>query len=185
MKKSRGAVLAISLVLLLVLSLIGVTAMRSAAQGEHVANNTRQRDLAFQAAEAALRVGEEFIRTAPPDAFDGNTVGAQPQPVDIGTLDIPTFWLCPFPREDCYNWPGIDPAVNGGARTVTLSTTLGNSQPLYVMEKMAVASSSGGGSLQAGAPVANLPGSTVYRVTARGTGAITDAVVILQSIYRN
>jgi len=57
----RGAVLIAGLMVLLILSLIGVTAMQTSTLEERMANNFAQRDLAFQAAEAGLRDAEGFL----------------------------------------------------------------------------------------------------------------------------
>lgn len=57
-RRQRGGALAIALILLLVMTLLGVQSMRSNIQQERMAANQQDRDLAFQAAEAALRVGE-------------------------------------------------------------------------------------------------------------------------------
>ncbi len=74
----RGAVLAIGLILLAVLTLWGVQAMRSNVSQERMAFNMRERNVAFQAAEAALRVGEA---TGP---FDGSGVPLA-DPMNWGT----------------------------------------------------------------------------------------------------
>ena len=67
-KRQRGVVLAISLIVLLVITLLGVTAMQSTLLQERMAGNTREVSMAFQAAEAALRDGEKVLAalTAPP-----------------------------------------------------------------------------------------------------------------------
>lgn len=53
--RQHGAVLIVSLILLLVMTLIGVFAMRDTILQERMAGNARDRDMAFQAAEGALR----------------------------------------------------------------------------------------------------------------------------------
>lgn len=58
----RGAALVVSLVLLLVVTILGVTSMRTTTLQERMAGNTRDRHLAFQAGEAALRAGEQWLR---------------------------------------------------------------------------------------------------------------------------
>lgn len=58
-RSERGAVLLVSLVMLLLLTLIGLAGMRMAQLEERMAGNLRDRQLAFQAAEAALRAGEQ------------------------------------------------------------------------------------------------------------------------------
>lgn len=58
----RGAILVTALLLLLVLTIIGVTAMQMTRMEERMAGNTRDMNLAFQGAEAGLRDGETLIR---------------------------------------------------------------------------------------------------------------------------
>jgi type IV pilus assembly protein PilX len=67
--RQQGAGLVVGLIILVVLTLLGVQAMRSNVSQERMASNMRERNVAFQAAEAALRVGEA---TGP---FDGSGVG--------------------------------------------------------------------------------------------------------------
>ncbi|MDN5872575.1 MAG: PilX N-terminal domain-containing pilus assembly protein, partial [Nitrococcus sp.] len=56
-----GAVLVVSLLFLLVMTLIGITAMQGVSLEEKMAGNARGGTLALQAAEAALREGEEWV----------------------------------------------------------------------------------------------------------------------------
>jgi type IV pilus assembly protein PilX len=65
LRAQRGAALVTSLVLLLVLTVIGVTAMSMTRMQERMAGNTRDLNLAFQGAEAAIRDGEALIRAQP------------------------------------------------------------------------------------------------------------------------
>jgi type IV pilus assembly protein PilX len=182
MKRSRGAVLVISLVLLLALSLIGVSAMQSATQEEHISGNARQHNLAFQAAEAGLRAGETYLAGMAVGVKTWTTAGLQKTALTIAS-DIATFWLNPNGKIDgtYYDWTGAAPLPNSGSVPVTLDSTL-YAQPRYVIEYLATSYSNS--SLQAGQPVGGLP-VLVYRVTARGTGGTSDAVAILQSIYRH
>ncbi len=61
--RQRGAVLIVSLIFLLLMTLIGVTAMQTTTLQERMAGNMRDQNLAFQAAEAALRQGEVWLAT--------------------------------------------------------------------------------------------------------------------------
>lgn len=61
-RRQRGAVLAISLIFLGVLSLAAMYAMRGSILGEQVAKNIRANEVARQAAETALRYCEDEIR---------------------------------------------------------------------------------------------------------------------------
>lgn len=76
----RGAALVVGLIFLLVMTLIGVAAMRSTGLQERMAGNLRDRSLAFQAGEAALRAGEQWLSIpANLTAADTHTELAAPQ----------------------------------------------------------------------------------------------------------
>ncbi len=57
----RGSALAIALIFLLLMTLLGVSAMRGSNLQERMAGNLRDRNMAFQSAEAALRAGEAWL----------------------------------------------------------------------------------------------------------------------------
>ncbi len=57
----RGAILAVSLVFLIILTLVGVGAMQNTLLEEKMAGNVKDRNLAFQNAESAVREAELFI----------------------------------------------------------------------------------------------------------------------------
>ena len=59
--KQAGSALIVSLVILLLLTLIGVTAMSTTSLEERMAGNNRDENIAFQAAETAARDGENWI----------------------------------------------------------------------------------------------------------------------------
>ncbi len=67
--KQCGAALVVSLIILLVMTLIGITSMQSTVMQEKMAGNARDLSTAFQAAEAAARSGEGWLLglTAVPD----------------------------------------------------------------------------------------------------------------------
>jgi type IV pilus assembly protein PilX len=58
----RGMALLVSLVFLLLLTLIGISSMQNATLQEKMAGSVAVRNQSFQAAEAALRVGESAVR---------------------------------------------------------------------------------------------------------------------------
>lgn len=165
----RGAVLAISLVILLLLTLIGVTAMSTTTLEEKMAGNTRDLNLAFQAAEAALREGEAWVmdQTVEPDTCDT-------APCDVWELKAATeefasqshSWWTANARE--YGTAGGNPDIDGVS-----------SDPRFLIEYLSFESS---GTLTRGQDPQT--GDTFYRITARGTGGTNDAQVILQSIVK-
>jgi len=63
-QKQSGVVLVISLIMLLLLTIIGVTAMQVTGLEEKMAGNNKDKNVAFQAAEAALRDSEQDIKSS-------------------------------------------------------------------------------------------------------------------------
>ena len=57
-EKQRGAALAVALILLVVMTLLGLSSVRSVAQQGKMASHAVDRSLYYQFAEAALREGE-------------------------------------------------------------------------------------------------------------------------------
>lgn len=80
-RSERGAVLLVSLVMLVLLTLIGLAGLRMVQLEERMAGNLRDRQLAFQAAEAALRAGEAAARS-----IDRSSLGAAPALDTEGTV---------------------------------------------------------------------------------------------------
>lgn len=62
-KRTRGIVLPLSLVMLLMVTLIAVVAIRGVTTEERIAANLRSSSVAFEAAEIALRHCETIVRT--------------------------------------------------------------------------------------------------------------------------
>jgi Tfp pilus assembly protein PilX len=60
-QQQSGVVLIVSLIMMLLLTIIGISGMSVTALEESMAANHRDRNIAFQAAEAALRAGEAKI----------------------------------------------------------------------------------------------------------------------------
>lgn len=59
--RQQGAVLVISMVILLMMTLIGLSSMQNTTLEEKMAGNYRDQNLSFQAAESTLREGEGWI----------------------------------------------------------------------------------------------------------------------------
>lgn len=56
-----GSALIVSLVMLLLISLIGISSMQGTILQERMASNLQDRNIAFQASERALKVGENWL----------------------------------------------------------------------------------------------------------------------------
>ncbi len=158
-KHQRGAVLAISLLMLLMVTLIGVAGTQVTGLEEKMAGNMRERNIAFQASETALRAGETFLTQASLPAF-----------TTTGTNGLYSETAAPPTQTD--NWLNFNTVTYN---TASLSHTA--SAPLYVIQRLKVISS---GSLDAG----NYTENEMYRITARGVGGTSGSVVVLQSVYK-
>ena len=174
--RQRGAALIVSLVLLVILTLMGIATIRTSTMQERMAGNERDRNLAFQAAEAALREGERLLQNAVVPSFPDTANGLY-LPADDAELPV---------RIDL-DRDGTDDILAGdwhshwtsSGRTYPGSLPELSTAPRYVLEVLPSVAAPGV-SLLAGKP---LPDQELYRVTARGTGGSTSAVVVLQSIY--
>lgn len=165
----RGVVLAVSLILLTVMTLIGVTAMTVNSQHETMASNTRQRNLAFQSAEACIREGESVLAWASPPAFDGSTAGYRGAFASASSGEMLD-----------YCWTGAEDDCDA-ADSVTGPQLAELAEPCrFVIEELWTSAPTSGGSLA----LAPLEPVTLYRITARGVGATDDAVAIIQTLYR-
>lgn len=93
--RQRGVTLVIVLLLLIVVTLLGLAAMRGSILQERMSGNVYARGLAFQEAEGALRVAEEYLRSADPSVpASGCTGGVCAMPVDGGApaYEAANFW---------------------------------------------------------------------------------------------
>lgn len=157
----RGAALIVSLVILLLMTIIGITSMSTNSMEEKMAGNMRDRNLAFQAAEAALRDGEALL--APPAVVP--TPCNDPPCLMVASGDFLTLgaaWWMASARE--FGVAGV--ADIAGA----------SQDPRYVIEVADQDSDDLGlGGLKTG--------RDYYRVTARGLGGAATTQVILQSTY--
>lgn len=161
----RGATLIVALILLLILTMVGVAGMQDTTLQEKMVGNMRDRNLAFQAAEASLRGGEKFLQAATVPVFNnsGGLINSAYPNLRAGD---PDFW-------DGYPW-----VSNSRAYGTTFSEI--SAAPRYVIEEVPTVLAPAGESIKFGV----LKEIKSYRVTSRATGGTTDAVVILQSTYR-
>lgn len=154
--QQRGASLMVSLVFLVIIAMLGVTAANVTTLQERMAGHTRDRDLALQAAETALRDAESRLTDASFRALAAAFVPTN------GNDDA--FW------ESCFD--GGSPTcaniqtVTGSNALQTTGTGAVAEQPRYVLERKP-----------------DVGGTQVYRVTARAVGGTTDAIVILQAEF--
>ena len=165
LRKQCGSVLAIALIFLLLMTLIGVTAMRTTTLQERMAGNMRDRNLAFQAAEVALREGERFLSdTVVVGPFTNS--GGLYQPAGDGQVNP---------------WLAIDWLVDGNSLATNAGLSDVARQPRYIVEEMAAGSTENPAGLEADA---TLTETRVYRITAVGWGGNINSQVMLQTRFR-
>lgn len=168
-KNQRGFVLPVSMIFLIVMTMLAVTAIRKATMDEKIGGNLRAQESAFQAAEKGLRFCERSL-----DLAAGSTTMCQ---LRMGsTVNV-------LPSEDAYDDTNVmanfpkrwqDKTIWTSANAVTVSGVDElkgvASQPQCIVERWP------------------LPGrdqnSWPYVITARGVGSVNTAVVVLQEVIR-
>jgi len=172
MKNQRGVALFISLVLLLVLTIIGVSAVQTTSLEERMARNTHDSVLAFESAEVALRAGETFLRNNVV-----STAGFLPAGANNGLWKASNYaqterW------EQANIWSGANSVVVA-ANTITGVAE----QPRYVIEWVASVQRNDNPYLQGSSYSALVDRIEIFRITARGVGGTANARVLLQSTF--
>ena len=163
--RQRGVVLVVALLMLLVLTLIGLAATRSTALEERMTANQNDHEVAFEAAEAALRFGEGQLSAATAPSFASNTAGAYNQSTMSGTLTWQNI-----------AWGTSATATYGGGIQPTPSTA-----PAYYIVQTQYTSTTPGSSKSNDQQEQV---QTVYYIYAKGWGLSPNTSVILQSSFR-
>jgi type IV pilus assembly protein PilX len=160
--RERGVSLVVALIFLIILTILGLTAMRVATMEERMSGNSRDRSLAFQAAEAALRDAELDIETT------GRVSMTKADATCTNGLCCNVSGLiCIEPATPVYDSMSLSaaPSVKYGKYTGALSIGGLPIQPRYLIEPF-------------------MPdGKNYYRITVRGYGVNADTQVTLQEIY--
>jgi len=169
--KQRGIALVISLIMLLMMTLLGLSAMNTSLMEEKMAGNSRDVELAFQAAETALRDAEIWLAdqvNEPADTSTGTNRVWSPDSLDPDTGNAVSWWQ--EPQRNKVWWD---------ASTAEYATTIINinSKPRNVIEYREFIPDT----LLIGEGSTSDEGMTYYQVTARGTGGSDQARVLIQT----
>lgn len=180
--RQEGASLIMVMMILIIVSLLGISAAQIGLMSERGARNDRDMQIAWQAAEAAL-IDAEFDMTGAAatrkDLFDGkNRTAFLPGCGTSGT----TVGLCAVTSSGKPAWLSVDfTNTTSSARTTAFGTFSGRTfksgnlgvqpaqAPRYIIEALED-------------PLDKK--FLVYRVTAMGFGPRTDIQAMLQMIYR-
>jgi len=152
--------------MLLLLTIIGAAAMRDTNLQERMAGNMRDHNLAFQAAEAALRFAEQKVKTD-----YSNLINDTKYPIN-NEVDGETILPEVVPFTDFTEEVDSPPTY-----TVTRLPHPGQLD----MQNMVNPETAGGDSLAAGESL--ILDFVLVRIEATGTGASPDSKVTLRSLY--
>lgn len=185
----KGAVLIVSLVMLIIMTLLGISGMNNTVMQERMAGNQRNSTLAFQAAEAALRAAETAIDTTWGSDFpEGDTNGTAAND-NHGVFTLNSATLDPDLTNNTEWWAERTGAANNtfwanngtdayAADTLEFQSGEFLGMPQYIIEKI--------GYLPLGTCItcdAQCYCEHHYQITARGTGAAGQSESYLRSIY--
>lgn len=167
-RRQRGAALLTGLIFMVIMTLLGITAARMAGLEERMSGNLRDRALAMQAAEMALRDAERDILNS------GRIVGL-------------ANFVAACTNGLCYNgtagyatpvWTTVSmtaaPSVAYGAQTAATAISGVSAQPRYLIEGMQKY-------CWRNCESSLSPG---YRITVRAQGANPNTVVWLQEVFK-
>ena len=169
-KHQRGSILIVSLMILVVLTMIGVSSMSTSSLQERMAGNFRDRQIAFQAAEMTLAYAEEFARNNINSASIFNDTNGYYSsyngPTNLSAFN--TSW-----------W------TNTGSQALPTTITQVRTQPRFIIEYRGDIGETEGTSVNLSGYGESAGGGTIsnFRVTVRATGLSDNTQVILQSNY--
>ena len=180
--RQQGVALFLTLTILLLVTLIGVSSVQTTSLQERMARNYRGQNIAFQGAEAAVKEAEDLIEAAA-------NIDAFPAEDDdfTGTMDpLCQDGLCNS-EDGTARWRLVDWS-DSSSDYVSANTTAAQlgaaDEPRYLVEFVAKVTieqdtlnignvGEGGSSGRA----------YIYRITARGTGGTDQSHTMIQTLY--
>jgi type IV pilus assembly protein PilX len=166
-RRQKGAVLIVSLIFLLVITMLAVGSMQNTVLEEKMAGNASDRNLAFQSAESAAREAEIFVENIVSLGNFGDAGGLRDRTAVEPDFYDPSTW------SDANNY-------------VTASADFGSYEsPRYFAKHLTTVTGTEGSLNMSGYGDNKGTGDvTIFRITTRGTGASSDsAEVILRTQY--
>lgn len=170
-RQQNGVALVVSLIILVCMTMLGLTAMQRTTLDLAMAGNQREIGLMFQSAEMGLVSAENFI--------EASTTNADFDDASLGLYTVPD-------KDTSYRSPDYFDATGWTAASQTAATSLqAYEQPRYMIEylgdrsqnPLAAISIGGYGMQQTGDVV------SIYRSTARGAGLTGNSFRYVQSYY--
>ncbi|WOJ93464.1 PilX N-terminal domain-containing pilus assembly protein [Congregibacter variabilis] len=155
--RQSGVALPVVMLLMIILLVLSTAGMEDTAMQERMAGNLRDREAAFQAAEAALREGEEWVQNNQATAL------ANPEMTAI----------------EAAAWDGVSPAPIGSRASLYDSSSEIQlaSDPVFYAAPPVLLWANGGVEVGVETP------RYLYPVIARGVGGSDSAVVVLRTLF--
>lgn len=177
--KEQGAVLFLTMTILLILTVLGISSIQTTSMQERMARNYRDVNVAFQGAEAAVIEAEEYIETianigAFPDESDANLCVAGL----CNAIDGNEKWTQNFGYVDWTdNTTHIETDVTAaelGAADVPRYMIEYVSRIVIEQDTLNIGNVGEGG---------NSGRAYIFRITGRGTGGTNEAKAMVQALY--
>lgn len=173
-RHADGFILVTSLIFLVVITLLAISAINSATLQERMASNLREKSRARQAADAALRHAELLLRDPMFDELQAPGTTVTLTPADHEKNDNVTASLKLF-DSDTHDF--LKPAFWQGSSTLPFVIDPKISEVRFYVEDY-------GCMRNTAAPDPKCEGGTMlYRITARAQGENTAAIAVTQSLY--
>ena len=161
-----GMTLVVSLIILVALTILGVTSMQSTRTEISMAGNLRESGIAFNAAEAGLSNAEKFTsNSGSKSAFTDPTKGLYGEDDEDPDYHADATWLA--------------------ARNATTSLPHVSAQPQSIIKFLGDRSQNEAATINIGGYGSGLPGKTVsnFRITSKGFGQTSNSPRYVQSYY--
>ncbi len=179
-QKQRGAALLVALVMLLLITMIGVSSMQTTTLEEKMAANYRDYDIALQMAEMAMAEAEQYIEDSV------SVVGHFTSDCNNGLCSARDY------DDDYDRWN--DPAFcsgdifsSGCSKSVEVDGITANAavaaNPRYIIENLTSLATEDDELNQDNDSYGDVASITVFRITAYGTGGSPNTHVMLQATY--
>lgn len=166
LQRQSGVTLVVSLIILVTLTILGLTSMQATRTEVSMAGNLRESDIAFNAAEAGLSSADSFVEASPSKgSFSDPDTGLYSK-----SDDDPDYY-------DDLSW------VSAQSATTTLPQVA--EQPKFIVKYLGDRAQNDAAILNIGGYGSGQPGKIVsnFRNTSKGVGQNSNSVRYVQSYY--
>lgn len=174
-QQQRGVALVVSLIILISLTMLGLTSIQRTTTDLSMAGNQRETGLMFQAAEVGLVSAENLIDNSTSNGDFNDTNGMYTVVANDATYDAPKYfsgntWL---------------PANSQLAATSMVSDFGTKDEPRFIVEYLGDRKQNPLAAINIGGYGQQQPGDivSIYRSTARGVGVTGNSFRYVQSYY--